>query len=330
MTAVTSLALGVAACGGGGTDVSDVGAAPQRSSTTAAPSSSSTTTAPASTGSSTTVGTSPPASTATTAPPATSPPPTAAPAARSVTVWLLRGEIATPVTRQVAAVEGIGAEAVRALLAGPTAAESAAGWGTAIPGDTRLLGLDIDGTTATVDLSSEFESGGGSLSVSLRLAQVVCTLDAFETVDGVRFHLDGEPVTVFSGEGVVLDGPARCSDYDGMTGPSEQSGAAEDGFAVANTVESFLDARMAGSGAEAWMTEDAAGMYLNDPDDALELYGVTGYEITSIQGSGPYDVFVQVSGDGGDRTETLTVRSGLGADGTHRDLVVVSAAAGPA
>src|SRR5690606_35283550 len=60
---------------------------------------------------------------------------------------------------------------------------------------------------ATVDLSAEFESGGGSFSVMARLAQVVFTLTQFPTVDTVQFLLEGEPVEVFSGEGVILDGP---------------------------------------------------------------------------------------------------------------------------
>ena len=50
--------------------------------------------------------------------------------------------------------------------------------------------------------------------MSARLAQVACTLDQFETVKGVSFELDGQPVDVFSGEGIVLDHPVRCRDYE--------------------------------------------------------------------------------------------------------------------
>jgi hypothetical protein len=46
-----------------------------------------------------------------------------------------------------------------------------------------------------------------------RLAQVVYTLTQFPTVEGVKFELDGEPVTVFSGEGVILDAPVDRTDY---------------------------------------------------------------------------------------------------------------------
>jgi hypothetical protein len=103
---------------------------------------------------------------------------------------------------------------MHALLEGPTADESGEREITsAVPAGSRLLGLTIEDGVATVDLSSEFESGGGSLSVFVRLGQVVYTLTQFPTVDTVRFEIDGQPVTVFSSEGVVLDGPVGREQY---------------------------------------------------------------------------------------------------------------------
>jgi hypothetical protein len=118
-----------------------------------------------------------------------------------------------PVLREVPATVAVARAATRQLLAGPTADEAAAGIGTAIPDGTTLLGVAIEDGVATVDLSREFESGGGSESMFLRLAQVVYTLTQFRTVDEVLFRLDGEPVTVFGGEGIVLDGPVGRADY---------------------------------------------------------------------------------------------------------------------
>jgi hypothetical protein len=118
------------------------------------------------------------------------------------------------VHRTIPATEGIGAAAVNELLAGPESIESAADVSTAVPDGTRLLGLNIANGLATVDLSSEFESGGGSLSMQTRLAQVVYTLTQFPTVKRVQFQLDGEPVRVFSGEGIVLDKPVTRADYE--------------------------------------------------------------------------------------------------------------------
>jgi len=129
-------------------------------------------------------------------------------------VWLVRGESLFVTWREREGTPRVGTAAMEDLLAGPTPVEARAGVTTVIPAGTRLLGLTISKGVATVDLSSEFESGGGSASMSARLAQVACTLDQFETVTGVSFELDGKPVDVFSGEGIVLDHPVRCRDYE--------------------------------------------------------------------------------------------------------------------
>ena len=153
-------------------------------------------------------------------PPATiapSPTPTSAPGgATSVTIYLFMDGKLVPVRRQIDETRAVGRAALNALFEGPTANELAASppLTTSIPDGTILLGLDIADGLATVDLSREFESGGGSASMFGRLAQVVYTLTQFPTVKQVAFQLDGEPVTVFSGEGIVLDEPSGREDYE--------------------------------------------------------------------------------------------------------------------
>jgi hypothetical protein len=167
--------------------------------------------------------------------PAPQPTPTTAPAAGTATgsttskagtgttatpiafeVWFARGETLLPERRTHAATPRIATAAIEALLAGPSDVEQASGIGTAIPVGTRLLGVTIDRGVATVDLTSEYQSGGGSLSMQVRLGQVVYTLTQFPTVKAVRFELDGRPVNVFSSEGIVLDHPVGRSDYAGL------------------------------------------------------------------------------------------------------------------
>jgi immunoglobulin-like protein involved in spore germination/sporulation and spore germination protein len=131
-------------------------------------------------------------------------------------VWLTSGETLWPVTRMVPKTEGVGAAAMDAMLAGATETEASNGIGSTVPADTHLLGLSIAGGTATVDLSNEYASGGGTLSMTMRLAQVVYTLTEFPTVKRVAFKLDGEPVTVFSGEGIILDRPQTRKDYEDL------------------------------------------------------------------------------------------------------------------
>ncbi len=142
-----------------------------------------------------------------------SPGPSTTSGTTETTIYLLKGETLVKASRRVPRVAAIGRETVEALLAGPSRAEAGAGLGTAIPQGTRLGGLVIEGGTATVDLSRTFESGGGTLGMTLRLAQVTCTLDQFDSVTGVRFALAGKVISVFSGEGIVLDRPVTCSSY---------------------------------------------------------------------------------------------------------------------
>ena len=120
-----------------------------------------------------------------------------------------------PVLRDIPKTQAVGAAAMAALIDGPKGAEleGRPAMYTDIPDGTRFLGLTIDAGVATVNLSKEFESGGGSASVIGRLAQVVYTLTQFPTIKTVAFQLDGEPVEVFSGEGIVLDHPVGRADY---------------------------------------------------------------------------------------------------------------------
>lgn len=125
------------------------------------------------------------------------------------------GPFLTSVEREIPATPGIALATLRELVDGPADAELQLvdDLSTSVPEDTLVLGVTIDDGLATVDLSREFESGGGSFSMFSRLAQVVYTVTQFPTVDEVSFQLDGEPVTAFSGEGIMLDEPVSRDDY---------------------------------------------------------------------------------------------------------------------
>jgi germination protein M len=128
-------------------------------------------------------------------------------------VWFTRDESLFMVTRTQQATPRIGSAALEALLVGPDTREQAAAVGSQIPSGTQLLGLSVDNAVATVDLTSEFESGGGSASMNMRIAQVVYTLTQFRTVKGVLFELDGRRVDVLGGEGVIVDQPVTRKDF---------------------------------------------------------------------------------------------------------------------
>ena len=117
------------------------------------------------------------------------------------------------VLREIPSTKSVASAAVSALLAGPTAAETGRSITTAVPDGSQLLGLSIANGIATVDLSAEFESGGGSDSVLTRLGQMVYTLTQFPAVKSVVFQIEGVTSKTFSSEGVVLDKPVTRADY---------------------------------------------------------------------------------------------------------------------
>jgi len=167
-----------------------------------------------------------PPATATTAPeqaPTTDVPVTVAPTTVSYdyVVYLFSDEITTPVgdpalvpvqfTQEVAEGDELVA-ALDTLLGGN---DIPAGFSTALP--EAVVGYELrgssDSSAVTIDLSPEFASGAGTALMTARLAQVVFTATQFPDVDAVLFVIDGEVVDVFSGEGIVLDGPQTREDY---------------------------------------------------------------------------------------------------------------------
>jgi spore germination protein GerM len=134
-----------------------------------------------------------------------------------INVYFSREEKICATSRSIPETQQVGAAAMQALLGGPTPEEEDWGMVTSIPEGTTFLGLTIDGGVATVDLSKEYASGGGSLSMLMRLAEVVFTLTQFPTVDGVNFKLDGKPIDVLGGEGLILDHPMSRADYEELS-----------------------------------------------------------------------------------------------------------------
>lgn len=141
---------------------------------------------------------------------------TTAPAERraALSVYLLRGQGLIVGEGREPTTEGVASEALRALLEGPNELETEVGLTSAIPEATRLLGVTIDGAVARVDLSPEFESGGGSQSMQARVAQVVFTATQFATVDAVRFAIGGEDVDALGGEGLLVEEPLTRGDFE--------------------------------------------------------------------------------------------------------------------
>ncbi len=100
--------------------------------------------------------------------------------------------------------------AFNSLLAGPTNST----FTTTIPQGTKLRRVSLKNDGVHVDLSQEFTVGGGSSSMSGRLAQVVYTATSLDPNTQVWIEVDGKQLEVLGGEGLMLDQPLTRQDVD--------------------------------------------------------------------------------------------------------------------
>jgi len=105
---------------------------------------------------------------------------------------------------------------LQSLFEGPTGADQEVGAVSAIPSGTKLLGVKREGSVLNVDVSSEFEFGGGSLSMQLRVAQVIYTATQIEGIEAVRILVEGERVEAIGGEGVIVAEPLTRRDFQNV------------------------------------------------------------------------------------------------------------------
>ena len=118
-----------------------------------------------------------------------------------------------PTLRVVPKTTGVARAAMVALLDASAIHRSYPQVDTAIPDATTLLGISIKDGIATVDLSREFGAAGAG-AYRARLGQVVYTLTQFSTVRAVAIKVEGQVLTSFGPEGIVIDGPLDRADFE--------------------------------------------------------------------------------------------------------------------
>ena len=85
---------------------------------------------------------------------------------------------------------------------------------TAIPKGTKLIDLSTDKDGVHLNLSKEFISGGGSASMSSRLAQIVYTTTSSSNSDRVWINVEGKPLKHLGQEGLIVSQPMTRRDFD--------------------------------------------------------------------------------------------------------------------
>lgn len=142
------------------------------------------------------------------------------------TVYLLHERRLQPTPRRIPEARSLPEGILLALLEG-----SSGVFRTAIPADTRLIGVTVDGGIATVNLSDEFERSATGERLARRVAQVVYTLTEASGVIAVLFQIEGAPAAVLTGDDKVVQRPVTRADYRRFApkGDDAQSDTSEEG-----------------------------------------------------------------------------------------------------
>lgn len=97
--------------------------------------------------------------------------------------------------------------AIAELLKGPVKNEKKLGYFSEIPLATRLIEIKETPQRTVINLSEEFEAGGGSSSMTLRLEQLINTVLDVVAEKPVYLEINGEQVKYIGGEGVSVPQP---------------------------------------------------------------------------------------------------------------------------
>lgn len=104
--------------------------------------------------------------------------------------------------------------AIKELLAGPNQEEKAAGVYNEIPRGTKLLGIQVQGNNVIINLSSDFQYGGGTDSTYSRMRQLIKTALSNTSRKNIYLYLDGKQADIIGGEGIMVSQPLSENSLD--------------------------------------------------------------------------------------------------------------------
>ena len=104
--------------------------------------------------------------------------------------------------------------AINCLISGPKLSEKDKGVYTEIPSSTEILAIKEYSDRVEINLSADFERGGGTDSLYKRLYQLIKTCKQ-NTDLPVYLYINGEKADVVGGEGIMLSQPLNDRSLDG-------------------------------------------------------------------------------------------------------------------
>ena len=103
--------------------------------------------------------------------------------------------------------------AIKELVNGPTKWEKSKGLTSEIPQGTKVLSIRESSGSIMIDLSSNFESGGGAESTYTRVKQVIKTANANTSIP-TYLYINGKQANVIGGEGIMIKQPLNERSFD--------------------------------------------------------------------------------------------------------------------
>lgn len=117
---------------------------------------------------------------------------------------------ASPITVAAQQPDAILEAAFQKMLAGSDDPELT----STVPKGTKLRSVQVKDDGVHVDLSQEFIDGGGSTSMTGRLAQIIYTATTLNPDAPVWISVEGSPLDVLGGEGVIVDQPMTRENFE--------------------------------------------------------------------------------------------------------------------
>lgn len=84
---------------------------------------------------------------------------------------------------------------------------------SAIPANTKVLGVTTKDQEIRINLSKEFTKGGGSASMQGRIIQILYTVTSISPESKVYLSVEGKPLKYIGGEGLEVPQPMTRKDF---------------------------------------------------------------------------------------------------------------------